>query len=442
MLIVFSCVFYGWWNPYYLILIFLSGFIDFFAGLGMDKHPQYRKVFLGLSLTLNLGLLFTYKYLDFFISNANILVQALGAPPLPLAHLVLPVGISFYTFQSLSYTIDIYRGELRPTKNFLHFFAYLSMFPQLVAGPIVRASGFLDQLKKPLRVRTQDFWQGLRFISKGYFKKVVIADNLAPVVTEAFSTPTVYESSAYWWLIIVMFSFQIYCDFSGYSDIAIGLARWCGYRFPQNFNHPYTALSLQHFWSRWHISLSTWFRDYVYIPLGGSRIGPIRTVFNLWITMLLSALWHGAAWTFVLWGALHALYLTIERLSGWPKLLRRLCGAGALLACLLTYLQVLIAWVFFRAENLQQGIDIVGEMFSFSGISIQPILKFPNSEIILTALTLISLREIFIPLKRLAGIPSWWRVCYYYAEPAMISLMLFSCVFFRGPGSVFIYFQF
>lgn len=225
-----------------------------------------------------------------------------GASQLRPLKILLPVGISFFTFQSMSYTIDVYRRRLKPTSNFLHFMAYLALFPQLVAGPIVRACDLLPALELWHPPSAAVRWANLRLIAIGFFKKMVIADNLAPLVDQAFESPVLQGAWAYWWVVSIMFAAQIYCDFSGYTDIARGLGGLMGYEFPENFNHPYAAIGFRDFWSRWHISLSTWFRDYVYVPLGGSRHGAVRGYVNMWITMLLSGIWHGAGWTFIVWG--------------------------------------------------------------------------------------------------------------------------------------------
>ncbi len=271
-LIVVSFFFYGWWDWRFLFLLTGTGLNDYLAGLAMVKWPRCKRLFLGASITGNLGSLMIFKYLDFSITNVNWLMKAFGIDhPLPLAHLILPVGISFYTFQSLSYTIDVYKGRLVPTRNILHFFAFLSLFPQLLAGPIVRATDLLPQLRTWKDPTATQRWDGLRLVFYGYFKKAVLADNLAPIVNAAFSSTAFVNSGAYWWVVIVCFAFQIYCDFSGYSDIARGLAKWMGYEFIVNFEHPYISSSIREFWTRWHISLSTWYRDYVYIGLGGSR---------------------------------------------------------------------------------------------------------------------------------------------------------------------------
>lgn len=435
-----SFFFYGWWDWRFIFLLLLSGLIDFFAALGMERSRGWRRPLLVLSLMGNLGVLAVFKYLDFGLANLNAVLDALGldaAAPLP--RLMLPVGISFYTFQSMSYTIDVYRGKLTPTRNPLHFFAYLAMFPQLVAGPIVRASQLLPQLRHAQPVTEEQRWTGLRLIVQGYFKKVVIADNLAPVVNAAFGDETLVASGLYWWAIALFFAVQIYCDFSGYSDIACGLARWMGYAFPENFAHPYIAGSFREFWTRWHISLSTWFRDYVYIPLGGSRRGEAAGHRNMWVTMLLSGLWHGAAWTFVMWGALHALMLSIERRTGWPERVRKLPG-GQFLTMAVTLAGVLIGWVFFRAESMAQAVHVVVLMLSPATFELSPILgRIHWQEMLLVGL--IAVRHVqfhpaitAIKWPQLGGDRVW--------QPAAVAVLVWACVILRGPGSAFIYFQF
>ena len=430
-LIVFSFFFYGWWDWRFLFLIILSGLIDFVAALLIVDRPRYRRLWLIVSMSGNLGTLAVFKYSRFVWENLHALVPLLpAAPPVNDFFLILPVGISFYTFQSMSYTIDVYRGEVTPTRSVLKFFAYLSLFPQLVAGPIVRARDFLHQLDAPRCTDEATRYRGLELILHGYFKKVVIADNLAPVVNAAFGAATPEASAGHWWLVMVAFAFQIYCDFSGYSDIARGLAKWMGYDFQRNFDHPYTSLSIREFWTRWHISLSSWFRDYVYIPLGGSRCGRVREAANLWVTMLVSGLWHGAAWHFVIWGALHAAFLSAEKLIGYPALLAR-SAPGRLLAFLIVAVQVLVAWVFFRASSLDQAIGIVRIMFSFSGPSPS---SFGAGAIVLMAG--MAMREWYLYL---GGHPLFARPI---VRTAMLALTFWAVLFLRGHGEQFIYFQF
>ncbi len=448
-LTIASFFFYGWWDWRFLFLILASGLLDFSVGLGMGRFPNRRRLLLLLSVLGNVGSLAAFKYSTFIAGNIDALMGLLGlnthmASSVPPFMAIVPVGISFYTFQSMSYTIDVYRGKLEPTHDVLHFFAYLSMFPQLVAGPIVRASSLLPQLKENRPVTEQDRWDGLRLIASGLFKKMVIADNMAPHVTAIFENPFMSESSAIWWAAVAMFSVQIYCDFSGYSDIARGLARWMGYRFDLNFNHPYTAVSFRDFWSRWHISLSTWFRDYVYIPLGGSRNGFLAGLGSMMLTMLISGLWHGASWTFVAWGAVHAVYLAFERLTGWPKKLMRL-PAGNWICLFVVQLQVLLAWVFFRAGSFEQARHIFASMFSFSGALDVPLIQggfttYDEAMACLVLAGLFALHElyyfvfgdrVFLPetARRVAG-------------PVVVGLMIVACIVLRGPGVAFIYFQF
>lgn len=433
-----SFLFYGWWDWRFLLLLAGTGLIDFYAAAAIVRWPSARTFWLTASLVTNLGSLAIFKYLDFFTSNANHVLTFCGLETqIPLPHLLLPVGISFYTFQSMSYTIDVYRGQLKPTRNVLHFFAYLSMFPQLVAGPILRASDLLPQLMESPRLTEAKRWRGTQLIAWGLFKKMVIADSVALISNRAFAVENVeIGGCVFWWLAAAAFAVQIYCDFSGYSDIACGLACWMGYTFPVNFNHPYVACSMSDFWGRWHISLSTWFRDYLYIPLGGSRRGMIRSHANMWLTMLASGIWHGANWTFVAWGALHALLLSIERLTKWPERLARLPG-GHVFSTLVTLTLVLVSWVFFRAENVAQALQIVVRMFDFSTFAVSDVRAFNSRAVAITVLFLLA------ELRFLVKLPTWSPVRVVAPlRPVFIAVILVACVYFRGPGNAFIYFQF
>ncbi|RPH74872.1 MBOAT family protein [bacterium] len=441
-MVIASFVFYGWWDWRFLFLITASGLIDFFASLGIERFPRHKRLILVVSMLGNVGSLAVFKYLDFAIGTLNGSMRLLGADmQLPMAHLILPVGISFYTFQSMSYTIDVYRGELRATRNVFHFFAYLSLFPQLVAGPIIRARDLLPQLESAGPVTEHQRWEGLKLIVFGYFKKVVIADTLATAVNAAFAAPSPADSACYWWIIMVMFAFQIFCDFSGYSDIARGLAKWMGYEFPVNFDNPYTASSFREFWQRWNISLSTWFRDYVYIPLGGSRCGKRRAVVALWLTMLISGLWHGAAWTFVLWGALHAFYLSLERLTDWPRKLARL-PAGRHLAPLAVFALTVVAWVLFRARTFDQAIAVFARMFNPAGVDYALAHKLIDNNAINVLLIIIG-HQVAVHLGRTTELrwPERSRAGALF-EPVAIAVVIVICVFMRAPSNTFIYFQF
>ena len=310
LLIVASYVFYGWWDARFLGLIILSSAVDYFLGQALHRaeDDRRRRQFLGLSLLVNLGVLGVFKYFNFFVDSARTALMSLGlAPPAIALEIILPVGISFYTFQTLSYTIDIYRRRLEPVDEPTTFFAFVAFFPQLVAGPIERARRLLPQFQGPRTFDASAASDGLRQMLWGFVKKVIVADNLAPMVELTF---TQYETLDGVALLCgaLLFSVQLYCDFSGYSDMAIGMARLFGIRLSQNFAYPYFARTMREFWRRWHISLSTWFRDYVYIPLGGARVSMRRAAVNVMIVFGVSGLWHGAAWTFVVWGLLNGLY--------------------------------------------------------------------------------------------------------------------------------------
>lgn len=424
----FSLLFYAYWKWEYTFLIILSGLIDFVCGAQIYKS-KHKKKWLYVSLITNLGILFSFKYFNFFIVFLRDIGMNVSLSSSSGYWSVLPIGISFYTFQSMSYTIDIYRGHLRPTNNFLKFFSYLSMFPQLVAGPIVRARDVLDQLKYSKLQKGDELYYSLKLIVYGMFKKTVIADGVAKYVNVAFARPEYPESSLYWWSAAICFGIQIYCDFSGYSDIARGLARMFGIHFPLNFNHPYTAISFKDFWSRWHISLSTWFRDYVYIPLGGSRGGRIKSDFNMWMTMFISGLWHGANYTFLVWGAIHSFCLSLERVIikdfgvKVPTILHRIFVLA----------MVSIAWVYFRAENVQQANNIVLSMLSFSGLNISM-----GNTLFLIVLILIG-REVYVAKELQRG---RFREKLNRYEPVWVGLMAAITIYFRGEGDTFIYFQF
>ena len=320
-LLVASYVFYGWWDWRFSILLLTSTVVDFWVGQGLQatESPKHRKYLLFISIAVNLGILGFFKYFNFFIESAATVLAAIGFDPhMPVLKVILPIGISFYTFRTLTYTIDIYRGKLSPTGSFVDYALFTSFFPQILAGPIERAANLLPQISAPRQVTRAKVLTGLNLILIGYFKKVAIADTLAPIVGKIFDTPEAMSSGQ---LLTGMYAytFQIYGDFSGYTDIARGIACILGFESMVNFNTPYLSRNITEFWRRWHISLSTWFRDYLYVPLGGNRLGPARTYANLFITMLLCGLWHGAAWTFVLWGGLHGLCLMGHRMSARGK---------------------------------------------------------------------------------------------------------------------------
>jgi alginate O-acetyltransferase complex protein AlgI len=344
-----SYLFYGWANPLFVPLLLGSTVVDYLCGLAMMARPHAARGALAVSICTNLGLLGFFKYFNFGVENLNAFAAATGLDALRLDvafTVTLPLGISFYTFQSMSYTWDVYRGRTTAIRSFIDFACYVSMFPQLVAGPIIRFSEVADQLQSRTHTVTK-FARGIAFFSVGLAKKVLLANPCGKIADLAFEAGTLHALDA--WYGVTAYAFQIYFDFSGYSDMAIGLGLMLGFVFPKNFDSPYVSQSITEFWRRWHISLSTWLRDYLYVPLGGNRRGPVRTYANLAIVMLLGGLWHGAAWNFLVWGGLHGALLAFERARG------KTAPYGWLPAPArvgVTFTLVLVTWVFFRAADL------------------------------------------------------------------------------------------
>jgi len=362
-----SYFFYGWWDWRFLFLIIISSFVDFFVGKKLEicSIQWQRKGLLLISLIVNLGLLAYFKYFNFFIDSFSDLLNQLGLQANRSSlNIILPVGISFYTFQTLSYTIDIYRKEIKSASNFIAFFTFVAFFPQLVAGPIERAKRLLPQFQKARKFDYQVASNGSKLILIGFFKKMVVADNAARLVDMVYNDPSSYTGFPML-VATILFAFQIYCDFSGYSDIAVGTAKLMGFELINNFNKPYFATSITDFWRRWHISLSTWFRDYVYIPLGGNRTGRLKTFINILTTFIISGLWHGANWTFVVWGAIHGIMLIINRLINDLKNRFKIIPfeLPRLLRVITTFIFVCFAWVFFRANSLNDAVFILNNMF-------------------------------------------------------------------------------
>ncbi len=365
-IILASYFFYGWWDWRFLSLLFVSSVVDFTSAYFMAKteSKKRKKVFLGISLLTNLGLLGTFKYYDFFVSSFASLCEQIGFHiNVQTLHILLPVGISFYTFQTLSYTIEVYRKNLEASKDIFAFMAFVSFFPQLVAGPIERATRLLPQFYQKRNFSYPQAVQGLRLMLWGFFKKIVIADNIARFVDLVYKHPAEYHGATVI-LATCGFAIQIYCDFSGYSDIAIGCAKLFGIEIRKNFDAPYFSTSPREFWKRWHISLSTWFRDYVYIPLGGNKNGFWKMQFYLMITFLISGLWHGANWTFLIWGFLHGSAICVQHIFQHRKIHLHLHKyiAGAL-----TFTFVCFAWIFFRAANVQDAFLIISNLFHNAG---------------------------------------------------------------------------
>jgi D-alanyl-lipoteichoic acid acyltransferase DltB (MBOAT superfamily) len=443
--LVASCIFYGYWDWRFLGLLTLSTAIDYTCGRLMGTAPPRRRTqLLWVSVAANLSILGIFKYLDFFIDSAMDMVALMGLTPhATTLSIILPVGISFYTFQTMSYTIDVYRNQLSVEKSWLVFATYVALFPQLVAGPIVRASTLLPQLHVEPKITWRDLFAGFELILWGYVLKLCLADNAAPVVDTAFAQPSV-TSSLQHLAAVVAFAFQIYGDFAGYSLIAIGLGRMMGLDFGVNFDTPYFATSFSNFWQRWHISLSSWLRDYLYIPLGGNRAGRFHEYRNLVITMLLGGLWHGADWVFVIWGLLHAFYLVLERLLaplfhlayGLLRLPRWLHTAAAMLS---VFTLTCFAWIFFRAQDLDVAATVIGKLSDIGAYDLTPHLLSPQLVLTIVMVTLVlgvDTASKFEPIKatymrhpglRFAGILGMFQ-----------TILLFGAF----TGSPFIYFQF
>jgi D-alanyl-lipoteichoic acid acyltransferase DltB (MBOAT superfamily) len=435
LLLVASYIFYGWWDVRFLGLIILSTVVDWFVAkrLGVMPDGSRRRWWLLVSLAGNLGMLAFFKYWNFFVDSAATLLSGLGLEPnLPTLRIILPVGISFYTFQTLSYVIDVYRRDLEPESSLIQFALFVSFFPQLVAGPIERAKHLLPQLRDlPTSTRQIDWAGSALLILRGLFRKVVIADGVAPIVNEVFASPGRYGSLTVA-AGVIAFSLQIYGDFAGYTDIARGTSRLFGVDLMENFKAPYLSKGFSEFWRRWHISLSTWLRDYLYVPLGGNRGSRWQTYRNLMITMLLGGLWHGAAWGFVLWGALHGTYLAIER---WFARDRRGATGNAALPVVVVFSIVTLTWIPFRAVDLSQAGEVFGSLFGPVGggqLGAAPLV-----------VALMGLLTLFIDKADLAGrinpvqdAPSLVRGVAYGG--AMVAAVLFASV----TAVPFIYFQF
>ena len=368
LLFLSSVLFYAWGGVSYTLILLISIIVNFFAGNAIQKSIRYRKLWFSIGIILDLSALVFFKYANFLVDNFNILNGLFGISPIILKDIVLPIGISFYTFQAISYLTDVYRGQVRAQTNFIRLGTYIALFPQLIAGPIIRYHEIEPQLSQRC-FSWENMYEGIKRFCFGLARKVLIANQLAVIADDIFSRAPDTLTSATAWLGALVYSLQIYYDFAGYSDMAIGLGRMFGFRFPENFNFPYIAESIRGFWRRWHITLSAWFKDYLYIPLGGNRKGKVRTYLNLYIVFFLTGLWHGASWTFVIWGLLHGTFMVIERV-GFGNLLEKTLKPVRILYTLLV---VVTAWVFFRADNLPAAVHYLGRMFSFQfgeGISV------------------------------------------------------------------------
>jgi len=448
-LVLSSYFFYGFWNYRFLSLIIFSTLVDYIISHRIDREEKklIRMSLLFLSLFVNLGILGVFKYYNFFAENFVEAFSLLGYNfDLKRMHIILPVGISFYTFQTLSYTIDVYKKKIEPSKNLIAFAAYVCFFPQLVAGPIERATKLLPQFDKQRTFSYSDSVLGLQQILWGLFKKIVIADNCAVFANQIFNNSESMSGSA---LVVgaIFFSFQIYCDFSGYSDIAIGTAKLFGIKLMNNFQYPYFSRDIAEFWRRWHISLSTWFRDYLYIPLGGSRGSSFKKVRNVFIIFIVSGFWHGANWTFICWGALNALFfiplLLTKRNRKYledPAHDTLLPSFSELSSMIMTFAIITFAWIFFRAENMAHAIDYIQGIFSKSLFTV-PFFDDRRNAAIASALIMLMMSTEWMGRKHDFGlefINKYSRKIKYLIYYTIILLI----VSYSGQEQDFIYFQF
>ena len=364
-LLLASAFFYSWGGPKFIFIILGTTFLDFFLVQQMSRSgtEKKRKLFLILSVCLNTGILFYFKYCNFFIDNLNAVSRSFGFHEIQLAKILLPIGISFYTFESLTYVLDVYRRVHKPLTNFWEYQLYILLFPKLIAGPIVRYHDISDQITNRFGNETNaNRLAGFFRFCIGLAKKVLLANSMGQQADGIFSLNISDINTTISWIGALAYTFQIYFDFSGYSDMAIGIGKMIGFKFPENFNNPYTSTSITDFWRRWHMTLGSWMRNYLYIPLGGNRVNSkSRLYFNLWLVFLLSGLWHGASWTFVLWGAYHGLFLVLERIF-LKEMFQKI---GQIPSVILTFIIVVVGWVFFRAENIHYALRFVGKMFSF-----------------------------------------------------------------------------
>lgn len=451
LIVVASYIFYGWWDWRFLFLIFFSSITDYIIGkcLQITEKEKYRKTLLWISIVTNIGFLGFFKYYNFFVDSFVTAFSFFGkAISVNSLDIILPVGISFYTFQTLSYTIDVYKRKLEPAKDIISFLAFVSFFPQLVAGPIERATNLLPQFYKKRVFEYDKAVDGMRQMVWGLFKKVVIADNCAEYANAIFNNYTAFSGST---LVLgaIFFTFQIYCDFSGYSDMAIGMSRLFGFNLMKNFAFPYFSRDIAEFWRRWHISLSTWFRDYLYIPLGGSKGSLLKIVRNTFIIFLVSGFWHGANWTFIIWGFLNALYflplLLVKRNRRNLDIVaenRVLPTIKELLSILTTFFLTVFAWIFFRAESVSQAFSYINRIFTKELLKLPVIIGSGKKELLVILLTMIfviiewigrrneyAIEKLFVSNKR------WIRWGFYYIILLVIFLM-------AGKEQEFIYFQF
>jgi len=444
-LLIASYLFYALWNPPFILLLWLSTVVDFFAAklIAQQENHYRRKLLLAVSLVLNLGMLSYFKYGNFLLENFIALASMIGIVfHAPKADIILPVGISFYTFVTLSYTIDVYRKKFPPEKSFLDFALFVTYFPHLVAGPIVRPENLIPQFKEPKQANREQLTWGLFLLTFGLFLKVVVADGWVAETSDFLYGLPFPLNPLDTWTGVFAFSAQIFCDFAGYSTCAIGVSLCLGFALPENFRYPYASIGFSEFWRRWHITLSTWLRDYLYIPLGGNRHGKFRTYINLMITMLLGGLWHGASWTFVMWGGLHGLYLCIERLfrkrgvepsaAPVPKTIKNLIKA------LLTFVVISITWIFFRATTFQKAMLMMLGLFGIIPDAPKMASTLDIYKVAIVTVGLFSFHWLMrdSSIEKLVNKMSWWLFGLGWG------LLLILIVLSQKSSGSFIYFQF
>lgn len=446
VLLLGSILFYSWGAPKFIFVILGTTFLDFFLVKLMYRQEKrfYRRLFLILSISMNVGVLAYFKYCNFFIDNINQVLSLMHLRPIGLINVLLPIGISFYTFESLTYVIDVYRNEHGPLHNFLHYQTYIILFPKLIAGPIIRYKDIADQITDRFSTFTYtDALRGFHRFVIGLSKKIILANSLAFYVDKIYDANPSTIGCYMAWIGSLCYTLQIYFDFSGYSDIAIGLGQMLGFKFPENFNNPYTSCSITEFWKRWHITLGTWMKNYLYIPLGGNRVNSkLRLYFNLWLVFLLSGLWHGASWTFVLWGAYHGTFLVLERL-GYGRFLEK---TGKFPSMLLTFLTVNFGLVIFRSPNVSYSVHFIRQMFSLRASSFN--FTYNHAELY-TFLTLSLLFTFFTVLKPLQKIQDAVYLksvtngtAFVYTVTSLAFLMICIAFVTANDFNPFIYFRF
>lgn len=442
ILLIFSLFFYAWGEPKYIILMILSIIVNYIFGRLINKAKEKRqktwqRVWLTLDLLANIGMLAYFKYFNFLVANVN---NVFGAGTLSIGEIALPIGISFYTFQIMSYIIDLYKGEIKVQKNMFKLALYISFFPQLIAGPIVKYKDIDDQLDNR-EITLEKFSYGVRRFVYGLAKKILVADSMAAIVDTIFAAGTGSLEMHTAWVGAICYALQIFFDFSGYSDMAIGLGAMFGFNFPENFNLPYISGSVTEFWRRWHISLSTWFKEYLYIPMGGNRKGKIRTYINLWVVFLATGIWHGAAWTFVVWGLFHGLFMFIERLG-----LKKVLDRCKIINHIYLLLVMLVGWVIFRAPHLSDAMQYIKVMFTgqitetpvqlYNVVNVRTIIAF--------VLAILLSGPIQILINKIKVKNSTKQLIKAYFQPFMVIILLVLCVFYlvNNTYSTFIYFRF